>query len=132
MAGNYEYGNIPVYERKYIGYSERIRGHFDHVSEGENRFLTSAVFRFPILPVRFFNLQNLPQLTNLKFGISMGFFIDSGLTWFQGQKLNNSMLMTGYGVGLHFHLPFINVLRAEIAFDEMGNHQYIIDLYVDV
>ena len=123
---------IPLYDRVFLGYGERVRGHFFEKSEGENMALASVAFRFPLLPVRYFNLSGHPYFTNLKFGVSLGLFADTGLTWFQKEKIKSSMLQTGYGLGLHLHLPYINLLRLEVAFDERGNEQFITDLYVDI
>jgi len=125
-------GQIPLYDRLYLGYSERIRGHFFDTSEGENMVLASMALRIPIVPIRYFHLPDRPELNNLKFGISLGFFADTGLTWFQNEHVRASMLQSGYGFGIHFHLPYIHVLRLEMAFDEKGNEQFIADLHVDI
>ncbi len=132
IMGNFSSGVVPVYHRTYLGYSERIRGHFYAISEGENRALASAAFRFPVIPVRYFNLSSHPQLSNLKFGISFGLFADTGLTWFQGQSVQSSMLLSGWGFGIHFHLPYINVLRMEMAFNEQWHSEFILDINVDI
>jgi outer membrane protein assembly factor BamA len=125
-------GEIPLYDRIYLGYSERIRGHFFDVIEGENRTIGSLAFRFPILPVRYFSISEMPQLSNLQFGISGGLFIDTGSIWFQNENPLNKKWVSGYGLGLHFHVPYVNVLRFELAFDEKGHHQWILDLFVDI
>lgn len=125
-------GTVPVYDRIYLGYEERIRGHFFETSEGENRILLSAAFRVTLLPIRYYDLADHPQLSNLKFGLSLGFFADTGTTWFQDEKLNRSMFRSGYGLGIHILLPYIHVLRLEVAFDEKGNEQFILDLGVDI
>jgi len=131
-AADLSEGKIPVYDRVYLGYSERVRGHFFEKFEGENRALASVVFRFSLLPVRYFNISSLSQLKDLKFGISFGFFADTGLTWFQKEKIESSMLQSGYGCGIHFHLPYINILRLEMAFNERRKKQFIADLNIDI
>jgi outer membrane protein assembly factor BamA len=73
IMSNFSSGVVPVYHRTYLGYTERIRGHFYEKSEGENRALASAALRFPILPIRYFSLSNHPQLSNLKFGSVLAF-----------------------------------------------------------
>ena len=126
------YGKIPLYDRVYLGYNERIRGHFFETFEGENMALASVALRFPLLPIRYFDLSDYPQLSNLKFGISLGFFADTGLTWFQRERIKQTMLQSGVGFGLHIHLPYIHLLRFELAFDEKGKGQLILDLYADI
>ena len=125
-------GKIPLYDRVYLGYTERVRGHFFEKFEGENMALGSIAFRIPLFPIHYFNLSDLPQLKNLKFGISFGFFADTGLVWFQKQKIKPSMLQSGYGCGIHFHLPYINILRLEMAFNEKGKKEFLADLNVDI
>jgi len=125
-------GKIPIYDRVYLGYDERVRGHFYETYEGENWALASVAFRFPLLPIRYFDLADLPQMQNLKFGLSMGCFVDTGVTWFQDEKLKRSMFHSGYGFGLHVHLPYIQLLRFELAFDENRRKQFIVDLWVDI
>lgn len=125
-------GEIPLYDRVYLGYSERVRGHYFEKFEGENMALTSVVFRMFLIPVRNVNLSDASYLRNLKFGMGLGLFIDSGLTWFQGERINRSMFQTGYGIGIHMHLPYIDIVRFELAFNEKGRPQLIVDLNVDI
>jgi hypothetical protein len=68
----------------------------------------------------------------LKFGISGGLFYDTGLVWYQKDPFTPSSRIYGYGFGLHLHLPYINVLRLELAFNAMGDTQFIVDLDVDI
>lgn len=130
---------IPIYERVFLGYSNRVRGHFTRAEdkdEGENLALASVELRFPILPWRYFNVDEVPifgsYMQNMKFGLSAGMFADYGRVWFQD---NNRPRFAdgqhGYGAGLHVHLPFpINLLRLEWAFDEDGRSEWIVDMGV--
>ena len=133
-AGNFSTGVIPVYERVYLGYSERIRGHFTEVMEGDNRLTGSAELRFPIMKIRYFTLNPGTALlkgyaSNLKFGVSGGLFFDMGAVWFD-EQLTENHFRRGFGAGLHFHLPYIEVLRVEYAWDGNYNGEYIIDIDV--
>ncbi|RQV93821.1 hypothetical protein EH221_09120 [bacterium] len=132
LKANLSGGEIPLYDHVYLGYSERIRGYFFDVFEGENRALVSMAFRLPLVPIRYFDLSDHVYFQNLKFGAGLGFFIDSGLTWSQGEMINHSMFKSGYGVGLHLHLPYIHLLRLEWAINDQGRSQFIFDLYVDI
>ena len=101
-------------------------------SEGENRALGSVAFRMPLIPLRYYHLDDVPQLQNLKFGMSMGIFADTGVIWFQKDRIDRSMFQSGFGFGLHFQLPYLQVLRLEMAFDEKWNRQFIVDIFVDI
>ena len=125
-------GAIPVYDRIYLGYTERIRGHFNRIIQGHNRLITGAAFRFPLIPVRYITLGSMPQLSNLPLGLSMSFFVDAGWIWFQGQRPAWQRRVTGFGGGLHFHLPYIHVLRLEAAWNEQGRSEIIVDLFIDI
>ncbi|MBN1997706.1 BamA/TamA family outer membrane protein [candidate division KSB1 bacterium] len=128
-------GEIPIYGRTFLGYLERVRGHFNDHREGENRLMGSAELRIPLLPVRYINLQSNSMLfgeysNNLPFGISCGIFYDTGAVWFQDGTLQKGDFLSGAGVGLHFHVPYIDILRLEYAFDEEKNAEFIVDIYV--
>lgn len=134
LTGTLSSGTLPVYDRVYLGYSERIRGHFFETMEGENRMLASAAFRFPLLPVQYFSASERAALSNLRFGISASLFVDSGTVWFTGQSetITEETVWTGFGGGLHFHLPYNTLFRLELGFNEDLQTQVIADLYVDI
>ena len=142
---------IPLYERVFLGYSTRVRGHFTsrireingrlvdtNKQEGENLALASAELRFPLMPWRYFSVSDMPgiasYLQNMKFGISAGIFADYGRAWFQDPPPDGTRRVLppqfGYGAGLHFHLPYINLLRVELAFDDDGRSELFTDIGV--
>ena len=125
-------GKIPIYDRTYFGYEKRIRGRFYDIFEGENLILGSIEIRFPIKKTGYFSLPLIPNFekytSQLKFGISAGIFYDTGVVWFQKQKLAVEDFYSGFGIGLHFHLPYIDVLRVEAGFDHQQNVQVIVDV----
>jgi len=127
-------GKIPTYDRVYFGYLERIRGRFYEVREGENFAIGSVELRFPLLKIRYFDLEPLPGLegysSNLKFGISAGIFFDTGATWFQREALTAQRFRSGFGAGIHFLLPYIDVFRLEGAFNLQGKAQGIAEVEV--
>jgi outer membrane protein assembly factor BamA len=125
-------GVVPVYDRLFIGYEERIRGHWSVTAEGENRWIASAALRFPLIKIRYFDLGESSESMNLKFGVSFGFFADAGKVWFHNERLDTGRLLFGYGAGLHFHLPIVDVLRFEAAFDEKGRREWIFDIGADI
>lgn len=128
-------GHIPVYGKTFIGYSERVRGYFNARGEGDNRAILEAELRVPILPIRYFDLGDKAYLlgpygNNLPFGISAGLFYDAGAVWNQSEILRKSDFLKGFGAGLHLHVPYVDVLRLEYAFDEEKNGQFIFDIGV--
>lgn len=112
-------GEIPSYDRVYFGYYERLRGYYYDVFEGENLVFGGAEFRFPIMKIRYIDIETFPQFgdysSNLKFGISGGLFIETGSVWYQKQSPSIQDFKSGFGGGIHFHLPYIEVFRLELG-----------------
>lgn len=122
-------GKTPSYNRTYFGYGERIRGHFKEVMEGENIAGISAELHYSLLPARFFKVGFLPeQFSVWKFGLSAAAFADAGTVWFRGQPFALDRFAKGYGVGLHFLLPYSAVVRLEYAWNEVRRGEFIVDL----
>jgi len=133
LAGYLNSGTIPVYGRVFLGYGERIRGHFSQKREGDHRLLTSVEMRFPIIKTTYFDLDSGPDQfrgysNNLKFGISGGIFFDSGAVWYQHRELHRNIFLSGFGAGLHFHLPYVDLIRVEYALDTYGSGEFIFDV----
>jgi outer membrane protein assembly factor BamA len=114
-------GNVPVYRYNYIGFNERIRGHFYTAKEGLNINIGSLELRFPIVPIRYFSLSVPPvpdsYLRNLKIGLSAGIFADTGIIWRQPTEYSIGNFDTGFGAGIHIHLPYVEVFRIDYAFN---------------
>ncbi|MFQ5822687.1 MAG: BamA/TamA family outer membrane protein [bacterium] len=133
-ATNLSHGTIPIYSEVHLGFLTRIRGHFSERSTGDNLVLGSAEFRFPIRKITYHNLGLFESMgrygTNFRFGISGALFLDTGAVWFQNEKLTQNKFISGWGVGLHFFLPYMNILRVEYGFNEDWDGQIIIDAFV--
>ncbi len=120
---------IPVYGRVFIGYGERVRGHFDEVVEGENIAGATVELHVPLLSVRYLKVALLPDGFNLwRFGVGAALFGDAGTAWFGNEKFSVANFAKGYGGGIHFLLPYSVVLRFEYAWDELRRGELIIDL----
>ncbi len=128
-------GTLPLYQKVYIGFDERVRGHFFDVYEGRHSMLGSFEIRFPIKKLKYYSLSSgiMPSYgtSNLKFGINGGLFIDTGTVWTGREGLSTQHFVTGFGAGLHFRLPYIQVLRIDAAFDEDFNSEMIIELGIN-
>jgi outer membrane protein assembly factor BamA len=133
-------GNMPVYARVYLGFNERVRGYYNLILPDPARYadynsynisLSSLEFRFTILPVRYFSIENGPLIPslfrNLKFGLSAGFFVDNAIVWRNAGDIRLSDFYTGYGLGIHIILPYINVFRIEYALNKTGLGQFIFE-----
>lgn len=122
-------GPAPSYQRVFFGYNERIRGHFREITEGEDIFGLSAELHYMVVPIRTISVSPLPTEFGIwKFGIAAALFADAGTIWFRGRPVALDDFIKGYGVGIHFLLPYSFVLRAEYALNEVRQGEFIFDL----
>jgi len=130
----YLFGEAPIYRLNYLGFNERIRGHFYTEKEGRNINVGNMEIRFPILPIVYYSysLPIIPDeyLKNLKFGLSGCLFIDSGIIWNTAPQYSFSNFDTGFGIGLHIHLPYVEVMRLDYGFNRELSGQFIIEVGV--
>lgn len=127
-------GSLPIYDRIFIGYLERIRGYFDRRMTGQNLMLQSYEMRIKLLPIKYLSWKSAPAFSpffqNLKYGLSMGIFLDSGIVWNRKEEFSLKNQFTGYGIGLHFHLPYIYIMRLDRAWNDRGEGEWIFEALV--
>lgn len=127
-------GELPIYNKVYLGFNERIRGHFFEVISGRHNFVSSFEIRFPLLQTYYFDFPigvvKASSTRDLKFGINAGFFVETGLAWQRKNELAMDNLVSGFGAGIHFIMPYIEVLRIDLAFDEDFNSETILEIGV--
>ncbi len=125
-------GFVPIYEWQYFGYEERLRGYFNHPMTRQNLFLHSTEFRFLLLPYHVYSLQDSGWLAyflkDIRLALSLGAFFDLGLLWDTPQDFSLKRALWGYGVGINFHLPLVQILRIEYARNDKGKNQLIFDV----
>ncbi len=122
-------GKIPPYKHVFFGYDERLRGYFYNVFEAENRVSASLELRLPILLPRYLELSfiNYPQFQKLRYGLYFGIFVDAGKLWSYNQVISEQPWYSGYGAGFQFLLPYGFTIRTEVAINNAGKTQGIID-----
>lgn len=123
---------LPHYSHMFIGYEEKIRGHYNDIFEGENLFLSSLEARFRLLGPRYYewNSAIAPEFSLLRYGINLALFGDMGTTWFRDERVHQLKPVKGFGAGVHLLLPYSGVLRLEYAWNEALDGEFIIDLFV--
>jgi hemolysin activation/secretion protein len=113
----------------YFGYSERIRGFYNEVAEGEDLVLLSSELRIAILPARTVQVSGLPlpeEFTVWRFGISLALFADAGTTWLRGEPFGLREFCSGVGAGIHFLLPYSAIARVEYARNSAHRGEWIL------
>ncbi len=130
LSSRFTFGNtIPFYDYSFLGFSERIRGHFKNEREGNHYYLASLETFYPLVKDFNFGLNFIPflpkSLFRYRFAMYLSLFIDSGTTQFRDSSLALNTFDTGYGIGLTIlFLPY-NTLRFDYAFDEKGRSELI-------
>jgi len=129
--GNFTGGGlIPIYRHVFYGYSERLRGYFNDILEGEDIMGGNLEFRIALLKPRYLKLSfvPIPEFSVLRYGLYAGIFADGGKVWYRGQPFPGGDWRSGYGAGLHFLLPYSLVVRTEYAINNLGKGQFFVDL----
>lgn len=136
------FGTLPIHRYVYLGFTERIRGHFSKIETGQHIFLANLETRFQLIPLQKFNFPSLflPESStkNLKFGLDAALFFDTGVVWgkdFTDQqqtkderKLENQKPISGFGAALRFRMPYVEVVRLEYAFNEDMDSEIIFEI----
>jgi outer membrane protein assembly factor BamA len=122
-------GEIPPYRHVFFGYDERIRGYFYKTMEAENRIGASAELRLPILTPRYLEIESfgIPEFQKLRYGLYFGIFADAGKVWSRNQVVAEQPWYSGVGAGFQFLLPYGFTIRTEIALNNLGEMEGLID-----
>jgi hypothetical protein len=91
--------------------------------------------RQELISTRTFTVSILPlpqQFTVWRFGASLALFTDAGAAWYRHDRVTLDSFVAGYGVGIHFLLPYTFVMRTEVAWNDLGKRQLIIDLRTSI
>lgn len=123
---------IPFYDYSFLGFGERIRGHFSEQQEGNSYYLASLEFYYPYISDFSLSLKFIPwvpeNLLTYRVAVYGELFGDTGFTKFKNSPISLNDFNTGFGTGVTIlFLPY-NIIRFEMAFDEAFNLEYIIDL----
>lgn len=111
-----KHGSLPEYEEYYVGSASSIRGlpkAFDHAS---HFLIGSAEYRFDIIKSR-------PIIPKLDAGLGGVLFYDNGTVWSRGESVFDKEFYSGFGMGLRFFVPFIDVARLDIGWTTDGSYR---------
>ncbi len=111
-------GRVPVYGHTFFGYSERIRGYFDTILEGEQIIGATIETHIPLITPRYIKFDVIPieQFQDVRYAVNFALFADVGKTWYRNIPFSSKSYYSGYGAGLHLLLAYSVVGRIEYAF----------------
>lgn len=114
--------DIPTYLEFDLGGSNTIRGWTLGSSNGKSQFINTIQYRYDLMKRRPFKVKGI----SLFVGLQAAVFSDFGIAWSDGNEFNYDNFIGGIGVGLRVLIPFVNVIRLDLAWGEPDNgvHNY--------
>ena len=133
VTSRFTFGDdVPYYDASILGSTEKIRGHFSQKFEGDDYYLGSIEFYYPIIEELNIDLTFIPiipaRLLSYRIGFYTQIFAETGIAKLKKEPFAINRFNSGYGFGFTFLLLPYQVLRVELAFDEQMKSQFILDL----
>ena len=105
---------LPAYLQFDLGGANSVRGWTLGLRRGRNQFIGTAEYTYVVQPVRPFTIKGL----NLYAGLQVVGFADLGRAWGDDDLQESGSAIDGYGVGLRLLVPFVDVIRLDLAWGE--------------
>lgn len=106
--------SLPEYLQFALGGANTVRGWSLGARTARNQFIGTLEYTFVLQPVRSFSVAGL----NLYWGLQLAGFGDLGLAWNDRDDLTGSPALDGYGAGLRVQVPFVDLVRIDVAWGE--------------
>jgi outer membrane protein insertion porin family len=103
-------GFIPAYESFYFGGAYSVRGYEYNYDSGSRILLSGVEYRWNLLKSR-------PILPKMDFGLGGALFWDGGTVWDAGDDFDALKWHNGFGGGLRFFVPILEVIRLDLAWN---------------
>lgn len=131
IGGRHTFGKfVPYYDYSILGYGYFARGNRYLVREGHNAVIGSIELGYPLLKEWNFNID-LPiipnSLTRARIAVIFNIFADAATTFNNGDKIVLNNFNSGYGVGLTFLIMPYVTFRTEVALNEMGKGEFLLE-----
>ena len=108
--------DIPIYRDNHLGGTNSIRGWSNlRARDGKNQFINTVEYRYDLVKPRSFRVFG----ANLYGGLKLAVFGDIGTVWNEGEQFTRNFI-GGVGVGLRVVVPFIQMIRFDLAVGESG------------
>ena len=108
--------DLPFYLEYGLGGANTVRGWPLGARTGRNQLIGTAEYQYALVPPRAFTVKGF----NFYTGVHLAAFVDTGLAWTEPGELSTRNAIRGYGVGVRLFVPFIDLLRVDIAGGESG------------
>jgi outer membrane protein assembly factor BamA len=125
-------GTVPNYAHAFIGYADKIRGHYNTILEGDDMAMATVELHVPIISPRYIRFEEIPieQFRTIRYAVYAALFADAGNVWYQRDQFCVNRTITGFGAGLHCLISYSMVVRFEYAIDAqtLQHREFILDL----
>lgn len=105
---------IPLHQDFHLGGSNSIRGWGLDSTKGKNQFINTIEYRYEWVPPRARKVFGF----NFYLGVQLALFGDFGVAW--NHRAQKNRWLDGYGLGIRFLVPFVDMIRVDFAFGEPG------------
>lgn len=112
--------DVPSYFQYRLGGANSIRGYdVDQGKElfGKNQLLLTTEYQYEVLP--------LSELSLWRWSVSVGLeaaaFFDYGAAWAEKGQFDKDNSKIGYGIGLRWLVPGVNVVRTDLGISQTGD-----------
>lgn len=131
IGGRHTFGKfVPYYDYSLLGYDYYTRGNRYLVREGNNAVIGTIELGYPLLKEWNFGI-GLPvipnSLTRARIAIFFNVFADAATTFNNGDPVILNDFNSGYGVGLTFLIMPYMIFRTEVALNEMGIGEFLLE-----
>ena len=109
--------DIPLHQDFHIGGTNSVRG-WDISPErsGKNQWINTAEYRVTLMEPKVLSAFGL----TVDIGLQVALFGDLGIAWNDKDQFDPDNFIGGYGFGLRFLVPFVNMFRFDFGFGEPG------------
>ncbi|MFQ5603354.1 MAG: BamA/TamA family outer membrane protein [bacterium] len=107
---------IPPHQDFHIGGTNSVRGWELDAKRGKNQFINTAEYRVTVIKPNVLNLYGLTA----DVGLQVALFGDLGLAWNKSAEIEKSRFIGGYGFGIRFLVPFVNMFRFDFGLGAPG------------
>lgn len=108
--------DVPIHQDFHIGGTNSVRGHSLDSRRGKNQLLNIAEYRYRLFDPKSFRVFGL----NFYVGMQAAAFVDWGFAWTDREAFSVGESIAGYGVGLRFLVPFVDMIRMDLAWGQSG------------
>jgi outer membrane protein assembly factor BamA len=108
--------DIPEYLQFSLGGTNTIRGWSLDSRRGKNQFINTFEYRYMLMKPRSIRIKGF----SVYLGMQLAAFADLGAAWSDSGDFSADRFLDGYGFGIRFLVPYVEMVRIDFAFGEPG------------